>query len=1197
MPRKRSPNPINEAHEVCSIASDLENRAWKILLKSVKGSELRNIKCLPDNKLEFQFQLFEIMVAETFCWLADGMDWVVTQIRGDAGVDFEGIKEGIIVAGITTLPGILIYGQVKRRSQKTVDLKAADEIGSMLTHYQNSRQQNHLTLHSILYVISSPNFNQMEKAMLHSMEQCYLLKTLIVKPRILDGDKFILFWALLKNSFLASVENALSPEERKTLNCFLDSYRNKAANLLHIDFEMKEPYTTGCFVSIEITVSSTFDFSGIKLGIRWRRHREEQNLIELISPSIVASKIGKVLILEDERPVQILLRFRCFVENNVRLGIVELLDEHGEAIKALDLGETRFKPKFDVPYLRTPNIESWNKAVNQLDQVKLRDISALAIIGSGGSGKTRFCEELIDYAENHNFSCIRFGHPLDTVSTHKVIRDLMRELSISKTGDAVRFIEDTLLELKKIADVKSETWETSVALFLAGETNYELDDIVKCLFTLMIVKARSFPLLIYIHDMHWARNAELNVFESLLESMIRNRATFRNGVIFLFEGRNREPIRIDDRDNVPTEWFDFITNRLVSTIEIRAWDEKESVEFLTNVFEQGIDKSRYVSAGAMPLHDELMNALIQNAKGNPMHLVEQIKYFIDIGAVRRNQTNGMLYLIEPVARYFDTPSDIAGLINQRIAFYRMRYPQHVKALTLLSKISRKIPLPLFRHVITQLGIVDDDIFNTMDVVHIPTNAEGAVEFNHENYARTFSSTVESYEPILLCMILDWFHKSMAETPESILLMVRVHFLFSDISYQHANNLILRGLDLSQTSLEMREAFFRYMIRIPEPVLSATKYSLSSIQFDLSQILAKIGDWEEALEMLRKVVRTWERNCNDSTVKMRLRSQIVIAELANDLQRPDDSIAEIDKAIESLQSTVDESHYLELLEELWNRKGNSYWFNGQISEGIKWHFKAYRSATVSGNKWRRAMALRELGTLYLHVDVRIGIRILAKSLWNMLGTDEPNNIERDVIEIQLLMGKILQHENVDRNICEGYRRQGKELFLTVNNINKCNYSATLCSLINGVIDILRGDYEQAEFWFRLGITKAIQGRQYDLLWKARLNLAQLIFPQKPWEACVHAQEAVSIIINPFERLKHPYCEHRKSLMKLPIMHAYRIIMIADPSNAMMGDLVYGLYGEVPDFSKWGTRPKCTAGLDDAQQVLHVRLDDNDFFTMN
>jgi hypothetical protein len=200
----------------------------------------------------------------------------------------------------------------------------------------------------------------------------------------------------------------------------------------------------------------------------------------------------------------------------------------------------------------------------------------------------------------------------------------------------------------------------------------------------------------------------------------------------------------------------------------------------------------------------------------------------------------------------------------------------------------------------------------------------------------------------------------------------------------------------------------------------------------------------------------------------------------------------------------------------------------------------------------------------------------------------------IIEAQLAMGRLLVaiEENATHQVICDARRYAEGIH------HRClrqltHYEATISALVCGAAAGYLKDLEEAHHWFRTAATIAIQSELEDEIWKSRLNLAQVgIEMGRVEEALLNAGEAARMILKGLTAGRLENRAMRRSLMVLPLAHVVRIAgleTIAESVNA----------GAARDprqcLADWNQRPGFRNWA--AQQVLHVRRDQYDYFLMN
>ena len=175
-----------------------------------------------------------------------------------------------------------------------------------------------------------------------------------------------------------------------------------------------------------------------------------------------------------------------------------------------------------------------------------------------------------------------------------------------------------------------------------------------------------------------------------------------------------------------------------------------------------------------------------------------------------------------------------------------------------------------------------------------------------------------------------------------------------------------------------------------------------------------------------------------------------------------------------------------------------------------------------------------------------------------------------------------------NIIKDIAKEAEEVYnqsLAQNTLTEAVFS----SLVAGAAFAYLEDLDKAFLWFRDATSVAIKCQRQDELWKARLNLAQIYsLMNEEEQSKVQAKLAFDLIVDGLEHNPQNR-SYRKKLMTLPLFHIKRLNVITDTHITLYGDIK-----ECERMEEWLNRPIVYSNEIEAQQVLHVRKGENDFF---
>jgi len=1176
---------------------ELEEYVWKhILLKNINREYLTALKTIPLQLKKGRFQVFEVLVAEALSLLDHDIQWIVTAVQGDGGIDFEGVVVARDIPEWFVLPSQVILGQVKRRARGVNIKDIRDDLAKISNFYA---QKKGSVLWAVIYIISTADFGKQFNYISKVSSEPWIRTIYGPNPPIvfLDGKRFLSLLSSNSRGILSLLDKSFSEAELNLFESYLDRLSLGSSEMFNFEIKGNNEGITGLPLQKKLIVTSKIKIpSSLKLQIRWEPDHGESNIVQIVNPDQLSSSEGIVVAFNGKEKHQIDIQIRCFCQGRVSLGTIYVLNEKRMVLSKVPLGSANFYYQFVPPFFRSPNERILFEAESIIKTSKTGMLVVMAITGVGGSGKSRLCEELLSIACKNNHQIFTISHANNKTSRGQLIRDIFFQLFNTENSD-LTFIDDMIAELKSHIKGFDTAWEKSLRDYFENNISVpSIDIIVKALLSAFLVRTEKKPMALHLKDMHWGDKDDFLILKQLIHNIKANQKYFSNGILFVFEGRNREALKIDEDYYSPIDWFSFLKNDFIIEKTVAAWSKFNSEEFLSEIFDTSINRNAYTDPKALPLHQELIDNLLFWANGNPMHLIEQLKLLLSMNVIKQFD-NGLLYVREKLPTNYAVPVTTRDMIKYRIEFYRNLYPECVEFIGFISRIERKIhgslytflQKNLFEHNATDFT----ELLRGMGFATLPTETEYYFEFSHENYYQAFLNERLSKDSTYPRIALKWYEKIPNHSKKQILEQVLITGCVGEINYDEIAVLVKKGLELHSED-HIDEKLLKQLIQLPNNILDKYQYAVYTIYFEIAEILIRIGSWKEALYFLESVKQLKETNSyNRQFIGVFLQAKSEIANVRTDLQQPDIAIKEIDEALDYIQflEKKDGLNYDVYKEDLWDKRCVALWFNGQITDAIKWQWKAYLTSKKRLDL-RFSSVLRQMGTMYLHRDPGFGIHLLERSLVLANAVPTVHFQMLQIIECQLLMGYLLQQciEPHRYNKIELSHLKERAVLVHHDCLERRSiYVASVCGLICGSITALLGEYDDAEYWFKMTISTAIEANLDDVLWKARLNLAQLYAAmgldnyRSLFE--LNLLEAHGIITNSLDSLKGDYLKKRLRLMRLPLSHIYRL------SGGKLKAL------DVIDVVDWRQRPYFLSKRGMEQQVLHVRDNDFDYFLMN
>lgn len=1165
---------------------------WDLMLRNVYGRDLRGLDFItqPDRK----YQVFEVLVVDVLRRWSSGITWEVTPVSADAGIDFTGEREALrlSVFGSVELRWKVV-GQVKR-------MRAPKEETLMRALAAVREVARHDTVSGAMLVISS---DANAERITRLLEKDTVWHEYTGPKWHVPAERFLACFAADSARLRNITAACYTLDEQQTIESFLSQVEGKFNPEVTAEVDRPNVAQAGRLIRCSVSLRSLSPLPQTRFRLRYRPSPDERNIIEVVRPSRLASNEGVVTSLNGPERRNQVIWLRSFAPGKRLLGSIEVLDLDNHVCTSVDLGEIEVKPFLEPPYYEAPNRAYERDVVDRIGAAHSGRVEALAVTGAGGAGKSRFCERIVDIAVDSGFAWVSIGQENAHTNGRQMISRLMSSLAPCHS-EPFAVAENLLTSVTHLLSrVRPEIVQSLRTYLREDGGSVDQDHIATALLALIVEHVRDCPLVIHLHDLHWAGGEAFSILGQTIEYLRRNEHNLRHGVLFVFEGRSRESLLDEEARTfrVPEEWFNFLRTGGLVNIHIRPWSGDECSEYLSRILEAPVDKARPLDVNALPLHQELIAHVRDRAQGNPMHLVEQLKRLYEMGFVRQRD-NGILYVHKGLPKSFDTPPRVEDLIRARVDYYQRIDAQAVEMLAVLARIGRRVPGSLFADLMQRARLTRRlPLLQQMDIAAVPGEGSSTFEFAHENYFQVFrSQAIEASSRVLRTAIRLYDGTEDLSTQQKAE-YIRLVGAAGGASRKKTVGMIVTGIHESRLAEDdfLLEEFIRRFLALDSSAQRAAGIEPLDAKYELGEVMTRTGNWDDVRRELEGIVEETTSRRGIVSAYHCIRSKAELANVYVSLQDTDAAIRYADEGLHLLEAILPQagelsSQLLPLRDKLWHRKAVALWFDGRAKEAIRWQWHSYRSTLRRNESYELTTVLREIGTLLLHRNPRFGNRLLQRAL--DLGRTLPNFHHEAVfiIEAQLTMGRLL--DAVDggaaSSAIEALHRDAEAIH------HRCmrqltRYEATIAALVCGAAAGYLSEFEEAHQWFRTAANISVQSELAEEVWKSRLNLAQVAFEMgRVEEATLNAEEAADVILRGLRAGSRANRESRRSLMALPLAHVIRIAGRKVIDDALREGLVQK---PLPSFDDWASRP----GFRDraSQQVLHVRSGNSDYFLMN
>jgi hypothetical protein len=1129
-----------------------------------------------------RLQLFEVLVAVLFAHLRPDYDWSVTPNRPDGGLDFLGRGRLLEVAELGIAAAITIGGQCKKRTRVN-DIVL--EIAGSLARMANS-------VNPTLFVVafSAP------------VTQARIAKAREILSRTHQRDCHILSRDQLEGLIRAhfgilgtAVRSALADDAaRRVVDYFTRDVRVPIAG--SVDVSGPSVVLAGVPFRFTVRVRATA-LAEAQLFIRW--HPGDADVFEprpdLVSPIGVDSPEGTPIYggntnARDPFLSETLLEFVSYGVGDQALGYISV----GRGTDRLDaaLGNVRVVQNVRPRFFDRPFRDVLVALDQEYDQAVAGRIACIGIVGAGGSGKSRVCEEFALGLRRRGATVVNARATNTLEHPRRIIADLLFGLSSGEIAadDPAHAIVGALDRFD--AALAGRARPAIEALFGAARRHESYENIqilVSAALVLLTSRRKASPPIIHLRDLHWCTPDVLDFVERLIWQLDHLRPTSstcspsHTGALFILEGRTGEQLQ-SGADSWSTNVFELFLQRLHCPIaKCRSFSSTDSFDFTRRLFEERHSANRQLPAALMHLQTALAQEIDQAAGGNPFHILEQLRLLQQRGYIAQNRATGLMYVIRAEAAEEVIPETVSEAIAARWRYLRTHRPQLALLCWAAAFLDDRLPLKLFRLLWGHLARAHtQDEIEATEFLYPFTDQSVEVSFRHENYFRA----LKHYEvdPDERQMVLDvystWFQDNATASATGLLHWARVCLAARVPDFRRAGQLLRRAL--------------------PVALRDGDRGIARSILITLLDNITWNADAPKS-----RGLRAFVRGCDD---------EILLADLLVDAGERDRADRRVTRALEliaaRLKTTVapasPEQGQLQRLACKLGTLRVTILFNHRqpgtavtIAAGVLADIHAFKGSGEPLPEWEElemealhvyAVALALSGDIRaatemgeqscslaarqvppspeaLKVISTFGNILLATNLTRaehllrncMIMARDIRAAEEVWTPINLNLGMILilrwyqSERQGDATSRDGTLEEAISLLKSV--FGKCYGlgrlpDAAAAALLLGIASALT-DKQDESLWFAQAVAAATRGGQSETLWRAHINLATSIARHEgATNAQVrdHAHAAVEILNDTLVQYAEPTRSARFALVRVPLAQATRFLIAnGDPAG--------------------------------------------------
>ena len=1096
---------------------------WKILTKKVDSSKISEVVTAVEAEEKQngkKIQIFELLVAETLNFYDYSFDWKATQSTKDKGIDVYGIskKETVVPFSNHTFRELSL-GQVKHTKNSYGYDKFRTDIHKLKDGWKNVFNYQEYSLRQFLLVLASnsqKNIETLKKKMsIDNIDLGLLEDAFIANIDIIDGNLLIKSWKLNFNYYRNILKFVLTDEEISILETFINSIDFDWLNLsVDIENNNTKIYYVGEIFDIVITVVNDLSYLNSSLYFKWEP--AEKTALELIYPlnAINPEKQGFRLeqtpsLYSSRQIKEFKFQFRGLHAGIFSAGKLLLCYDNGQVLKRIDLGVYELKCGITSKYLNEP-IDSISykklKTIVQGQTKEILKIKSFLILGCGGIGKTTLIKELICIASANDFSCFSISQKNDTIHEKTIIFELFYRLAFPNIvlEDCKDKIISEIITKLNLSDYKE--WENNLINYFNDKEDYSKEAVAECLSSLLITASTYQKLFIWITDCHWVSHSSFFILSRAIEILYKQNESIVNDIVFVFEGRNNESLRIGDELYRPIHWDDFISSENNECIILPHWEHRKAKEFLLNLFPTSLNQ----------MSEKFIEKVLYYSDGIPMHIVQMMNLLLERECIKICD-DGKISILKSYSEDIFS-EDIIKVIEERIDYYENKYSLFTDILTIVAVLNDSINPRLNDWLVQKLNLnsQNKDIIKKSGFISDVEKIRTGISFQHEHYRTVFKNRLVSNESLIVDCI-EYYRQIEDLKDIDYLNLIYLKNLFQIRDFKEILSECISLLNTTSSS-KIRLSILKYIVSLPEQVY-CEKMPKYLINFEICELILRDGDWDLGLLYLNKTleekkltdIRNIEYLLMAYQEKANILADRLLFEEAVDVSN--DGILLAQQAIAN-PTFYDHLDRLNLLKnKLQARLAVCIWFYGDYSKAKTIQLNCINDAKERGDKYSEYHVSYELETLNLHWEHTETIENL-KAILDLIDRREIISLdsERTLIETQMIIGQLITACSEGNNEWLNEIRNSLTNLLVGYKIRPHIYEEFLCHTMKAVLDYYQNDLNNALFELTEALRVSTLSNMLNLEWKGYVNLAQFLYSIGDSRCISYAESAKNIIMD-------------------------------------------------------------------------------------
>jgi hypothetical protein len=859
------------------------------------------------------------------------------------------------------------------------------------------------------------------------------------------------------------------------------------------------------------------------------------------------------------------------------------------------------RPRFFMP----PFLAGLTRLSEVYEQARTGDVLSVGVVGAGGSGKSRLCEEFALEQRRGGARLVSAKQAKTLDDPYRILANLLMGLTqeeiliaypetpliadpaVREIADpAGRVVQTISLYEPALASVAESTIRSIMGADHGMSGTVSESAILSAIVLLIVVRARCSPLIVHFQDLHWCSPDMLKLLDQLVWQFDPRRSSSggglrgsHKGILFIFEGRMQE--RGESGRNVWTsEPFEAFLQKLdCQRVQCSSFTPDDGLKFATLLFEGRHSAGRLVSDDLLDLQGELIASISRTAGGNPFHCLQQVQFLKERRVLGQNPETGLLYMIQPGQAETALPDEVFDSIRLRWQYLQERSPQVALLLWAAALLEDQIPRPLFDHLRRDLAPdVDLDHVDATDFLWTGSSSAADVVFRHEHYfhaLRRFEVSSGDHRRVV-DSYSDWYRsvaelgpndqfkwtRVLLEHPEPDVVQVRKLLRTALESARRlgdvklARRVAAAALDLAWSQDGLSPAPLGEFLNVCDGELELVRDLLGSDRVEAQRRLGRLQ-----ARLIQRVATLAPDEALRALELRQLTTEVVLSQfLFNDRQavRASEVAAHAVREIGEGRLTAsarDAVAWQALEMEALHAQSVALALSGEIERALQTSERAVKIARTSSTVLARHV-ISTYANILLAREPAASEAILRQCLADMGAANGPEEPPRD-IEINLSMALVLQAHRLGGDDAKAASFMLEEAARRLNRVFKRCYAlgnfpeAAAAALMRGIVSVLTEEHEEIRF-FAYAVAAASRGHQMETLWRARINLAQALHRGGEHASASphdHARAAFEILEETLRPYSEPDLSPRFRLIRVPLAHAVRILILSGDDTGL------------------------------------------------